>query len=31
MEYLAVLNTVIIVVIIAKEILDDGNINIKKK
>jgi len=31
MEYLAVLNTVIIVIIIAKEILDDGNINIKKK
>ena len=31
MEYLAILNTVIIVVIIAKEILDDGNINIKKK
>ncbi len=31
MEYLAILNTVIIVIIIAKEILDDGNINIKKK
>ncbi len=31
MEYLAVLNTVIIVVIIAKEILEEGNINIKKK
>jgi len=31
MEYLAVLNTVIIVIIIAKEILEEGNINIKKK
>ena len=31
MEYLAVINTVIIVIIIAKEILNDGNINIKKK